>query len=66
MKHGQVIGATDRLGGEAVERPTYFGEVFATLYQRLGIDVNKTTVTDFSGRPQFLVDNGYQPMRELV
>ncbi|HKQ40696.1 MAG TPA: DUF1501 domain-containing protein [Verrucomicrobiae bacterium] len=65
MKHGQVIGSTDRLGGEAVERPVYFGEVFATLYQRLGIDVNKATVTDFSGRPQFLVD-GYQPMRELV
>ena len=65
MKHGQVIGATDRLGGEAVERPVYFGEVFATLYQRLGIDVNKATISDFSGRPQFLVD-GYQPMRELV
>ena len=65
MKHGQIIGATDRLGGEAVERPVYFGEVFATLYQRLGIDVNKATVTDFTGRPQFLVD-GYQPMRELV
>ena len=65
MKHGQVIGSTDRLGGEAVERPVYLGEVFATLYQRLGIDVNKVTVTDFSGRPQFLVD-GYQPMRELV
>ncbi len=66
MKHGQVIGATDRLGGEAVERPVQFGEVFATLYQNLGIDVNKVTVTDFSGRPQFLVDNGWQPIRELV
>ena len=65
MKHGQVIGATDRLGGEAVERGVYFGEVFATLYQRLGIDVSKVTIPDFSGRPQFLVD-GYQPMRELV
>ena len=66
MKHGQVIGATDRLGGEAVERPVYFGEVFATLYQRLGIDVNKVTATDLTGRPQYLVDNGYQPMREMV
>ena len=65
MKHGQVIGVTDRLGGEAVERGVYFGEVFATLYQRLGIDVSKVTIPDFSGRPQFLVD-GYQPMRELV
>ena len=65
MKAGQVIGATDRLGGEAVERPVYFGEVFATLYHQLGIDVSKVTVKDLTGRPQFLVD-GYQPMRELV
>jgi uncharacterized protein (DUF1501 family) len=66
MKHGQVIGATDRLGGEASERPVAFGEVFATLYHNLGIDVNKVTIPDFTGRPQFLVDSGYQPMKELV
>jgi len=66
MKHGQVIGATDRLGGEAVERPVQFGEVFATLYHNLGIDVSRTTVRDLAGRPQYLVDNGYQPMKELV
>jgi hypothetical protein len=65
VKTGQVIGATDRLGGEAVERPVYFGEVFATLYQNLGIDVNKVTIPDLTGRPQFLVD-GYQPMKELI
>jgi hypothetical protein len=65
MKVGQVIGATDRLGGEAVERPVQFGEVFATLYHNLGIDVSKVTVHDLTGRPQFLVD-GYTPMRELV
>jgi hypothetical protein len=66
MKTGQVIGATDRLGGEAIERPVQFGEVFATLYHNLGIDVNKVTLPDLSGRPQYLVDNGCQPMRELV
>jgi uncharacterized protein (DUF1501 family) len=66
MRHGQIIGSTDRLGGEANERPVQFGEVFATLYHSLGIDVNKVTVPDLSGRPQFLVDNGLQPMRELV
>lgn len=65
MKVGQVIGATDRLGGEATERPVQFGEVFATLYHNLDIDVNKVTVNDLTGRPQFLVD-GYQPMRELI
>ena len=66
MKTGQVIGATDRLGGEAVERPVNFGEVFATLYHNLGIDANKVTFPDLSGRPQYLVDNNYQPIRELV
>jgi uncharacterized protein (DUF1501 family) len=66
MKTGQVIGATDRLGGEASERPVHFQEVFATLYHRLGIDVNKATIEDLTGRPQFLVDNNHQPMRELV
>lgn len=66
MRHGQVIGATDRLGGEAVARPVLFGEVFATLYQRLGVDVNQPSLTDLTGRPQFLVDNGLQPMPELI
>jgi hypothetical protein len=65
IKTGQVIGATDRLGGEATERPVNFGEVFATLYHNLGIDVNKVTLPDLTGRPQFLVD-GHQPMKELV
>jgi uncharacterized protein (DUF1501 family) len=66
MKVGQVIGATDRLGGEAVERPVHFGEVFATLYHNLGIDANKVTLNDLSGRPQYLVDNNHQPIRELI
>jgi uncharacterized protein (DUF1501 family) len=65
MRHGQVIGATDRLGGEPVERPVDFQEVFATLYYHLGIDVGKTTVTDLSGRPRYLVD-GFGPIPELV
>ena len=66
MRTGQVIGATDRLGGEASARPVQFGEVFATLYQNLGLDVNKVTLPDLSGRPQYLVDPGSQPMKELV
>lgn len=66
MRTGQVIGSTDRLGGEAKDRPVHFQEVFATLYHRLGIDVNTVTVSDFTGRPQFLVDRGNQPMKELI
>ncbi len=66
LRHGQVIGATDRLGGEASERPVRFGEVFASLYHGMGIDVNKVTVQDLTGRPQFLVEDGLQPMKELI
>ena len=65
MKTGQVIGATDRLGGECTERPVRFGDVFATLYQNLGLNAH-ATVTDLSGRPQYLVEPGCEPMRELV
>jgi hypothetical protein len=66
MKTGQVIGATDRLAGEAVERPVKFGEVFATLYRNLGIDTAMATLPDGSGRPQYLVENNERPIQELV
>jgi len=46
----QVIGSTDRIGGEAKDRPVHFQEVLATLYHCLGIDPNHTTVPDLSGR----------------
>jgi hypothetical protein len=66
MRTGQVIGATDRLGGEAVERPVHFQEIFSTLYHNLGIDGRKVTFEDLTGRPQYLVDAPYAPMPELV
>lgn len=66
MRTGQVIGSTDRLAGQARDRPVTFQEVFATLYHNLGIDTNRATVTDLTGRPQYLVDNNAQPLRELV
>jgi hypothetical protein len=65
MRHGQVIGSTDRLGGEADSRPVTFSEVFATLYHNLGIDAANTTFTDSKGRPHYLVDDGALPLREL-
>jgi hypothetical protein len=66
MRTGQVIGATDRIAGEATRRPVTFGELFATLYHNLGIDVDQTTLTDLAGRPQYLVEHHAQAMRELV
>jgi hypothetical protein len=67
MRTGQVIGATNRLGEFAKDRPVHFQEVFATLYHNLGIDVNSATVPDRSGRPHYLVDHSrHQPLPELV
>ncbi len=66
MKTGQVIGGTDRLGGEATQRPVTFQEVFATLYHNLGVNLNSQRLFDFRGRPQYLVEPGVEPIAELV
>ena len=66
MKTGQVIGATDRIAGEAVSRPVTFGELYATLYKNLGIDVARPLLSDIEGRPHFLVDDHAQPIEELA
>ena len=66
MKTGQVIGATDRLAGEAVSRPVTFGEVYATLYHNLGIDPAQVTLQDLNGRPAVPRRRPSQPLGELV
>lgn len=65
LKTGQVIGATDKHAADATERPVHYQDVIATLYQHLGIDARGTTLTDTTGRPQYLVDVG-QPIAELI
>ncbi|MEC8592917.1 MAG: DUF1501 domain-containing protein, partial [Planctomycetota bacterium] len=66
MRTGQVIGATDRLGGEASDRPVTFPEVFATMYHNLGVNLSSERLFDFRGRPHYLVDPSVKPIRELV
>lgn len=66
MRHGQVIGSTDRTGGEANSRPVDFQDVFATLYQHLGIDAKNVTLNDMGGRPQYLVEGEHKAIGELV
>ncbi|MBI2948688.1 MAG: DUF1501 domain-containing protein, partial [Verrucomicrobia bacterium] len=65
MRVGQVIGSTDRYAAEVASRPVHYQDVIATLYHNLGLDPLVTTVTDTTGRPQFLVNVG-QPIRELI
>jgi hypothetical protein len=64
MKTGQAVGATNRLGEYAKERPIAFGEVFATLYRNLGIDTQTVTINDPTGRPQYLTEHA--AIKELI
>jgi len=64
MRMGQVIGSTSRWGEEPQSRPVHFRDVFATLYDRLGIDVAQTRFADLAGRPQYLVGD-HRPLVEL-
>jgi hypothetical protein len=65
LRTGQVIGSTTRWGEDPQTRPVHFRDVFATLYQRLGIDVASTQFTDLAGRPQYLVGE-HRPLPELI
>jgi hypothetical protein len=63
MKTGQIVGSTDRFGGEAVDS-IHYHQVLATLYHNLGIDL-ETQFVDPSGRPQYLLENR-EPIRALI
>jgi hypothetical protein len=65
LRSGQVLGSTTRWGEQVQTRPVHFRDIFATLYQRLGIDTATTQFTDLAGRPQYLVGE-HRPLPELI
>lgn len=65
LQGGRIVGETDRVGGVPLNRPVHVQDVFATLYQNLGIDTQTAQITDLSGRPRYLVDEERRPIREL-
>lgn len=64
MKTGQVVGATDRYAGEAIE-PVHLHNIHATLYHNMGIDPETQQFFDRAGRPQYLLDER-KPIAQLV
>ena len=64
LRTGQVIGATNRLGEHATDRPVHVQEITATLYHALGVRTSDTTLIDTTGRPQYLAER--LPLPELV
>ncbi len=66
MRTGQVIGSTNRLGEHAKDRPVTFQEIWATLYHNMGLNLRAVREFDLRGRPQYLVDQGIEPLREVI
>ena len=65
LRHGQVIGSTDRRGSDIATRPVLPGDLAATVYRHLGIDTG-THWIDRQGRPVAIVTDGGQPISELI
>lgn len=61
---GQVIGASDEIGGYPKDRPITPGEVAATILHSLGIEL-ETELTGLQGRPIRVVEHGINPIHEL-
>jgi hypothetical protein len=63
LRHGQVIGATEKDGGHIALRPVKPADLAATIYKFMGVPL-ETTYVEGTGRPRFIVENG-APIAEL-
>jgi hypothetical protein len=64
LQTGQIIGGTDARGERVLGMPIRMQNVMATLYRVLGIDAG-TTIADYNGRPQYVLENR-EPVSELL
>jgi hypothetical protein len=58
IARGQVVGRSDKVAGEPVDRAVSPKDILATIYHLMGIDP-ATTLTDRQGRPLPLVPDGH-------
>ena len=64
MRTGQVIGSTNSRGEEPIDRPLTPNDLWATVYQHLGVDYHQSFL-DHSGRPMPILPYG-KPIDELL
>lgn len=66
---GRVVGASDKDGGQPLERACSMGDLFATIYKALGVDWTREYMSPI-GRPikiaNSLDDATGQPIQELL
>jgi hypothetical protein len=60
VARGRLVGRSDKIGGNPIERPVSPKEILATIYYLLGIDPDMT-LPDLQGRPYPLV-----PQAEVI
>lgn len=65
LRHGQVIGATDRKGHSVLERLVTPQDLAATVFSHLGIDPAAQWVNT-QGRPISIVAENGKPIAELI
>lgn len=65
LRHGQVIGATERDAGQIKERPVTPGDLAATIYRHFGVPLDSSYL-DSRGRPRLILNWGGEPIRELI
>jgi uncharacterized protein (DUF1501 family) len=65
LRHGQVIGSTDRQGGDIESRRVAPGDLAATVFHHLGINLNSHWI-DPQGRPRPIVADEGSVITELV
>jgi len=69
IKAGQVVGVSDERGHNVAERVVTMGDLYATIYQALGIDWKKEYMSPI-GRPvkiaNSLEDKTGSPVKELL
>lgn len=54
MRVGRVLGATDKFGDSAIDRPIHYQDVLATLYHNLGFGEDPTVTTIAGARIRVL------------
>jgi hypothetical protein len=64
MRTGQVIGSTNARGEHPRDKPLTPNDLWASMFQHLGIDHANTSFLDHSGRPMPILPHG-TPIHEL-
>ena len=65
LRHGRVIGSTEKDGGHIKDRPVTPGDLAATIYHHMGMPP-ETTHLDPTGRPRYILENGGKVIEELL